>query len=139
MRKRNKLPKQFSVTETHSIRNKLPTQNNVEIDRVGLPNLLIKIRGEPLNHVLSVKVQESLGKFVEAHGGADFVRGALIEKLEHLTDTTRPGKCSECVNLTGRDGPFCVWLCASFLDYDKKHMNETWHCDGFTAKRKVKK
>jgi len=120
-------------------RNKLPTQNNAEIDRVGLPDLLIKIQGEPLNHVLSVKVQESLATYITEHGGSEFIRQAVTEKLERLADKTRSGKCTECVNLISRGKePFCVFLCAGFLDYDKVHLDETWHCDGFSPKRERK-
>jgi len=115
-------------------KNKLPTQNTSKIDTQGLPDLLIKIRGEPLNHVLSVKVQESLGNFVEAHGGCEFIRTAILEKLEKIVNKPSPAKCSECANLTDYEGKdFCL-VALAFVG-EKTLLTQPFSCEYFKKRK----
>jgi len=69
-------------------RNKSGSQNNAELPSLvvnktlsqGIPQLLLSIKNEALNHPITLKVQESLGKFIEKHG-VGFIREATLEKL----------------------------------------------------------
>jgi len=126
-------------TKPRQNRVKLPKQPNVEFDSRGIPSLLIAIKNESLTYPITLKVQESLGKFIEKHS-VGFIREAILEKLERIADQPTKARCSECINLTERDGqPFCLWQCATFLPEDQKLLNQVFSCEGFQPKRKAKK
>jgi hypothetical protein len=123
---------------------KLPIPTNAKSEGQGVPqifNILEAAKTEPLNHPLTIKLPSSLAKYITEGPGPEFIRQAILDKLERLTDTTRSGRCSECANLTTQDKePFCLWMGATFLPYDQKQLGELFHCDGFIArKHKVKR
>jgi len=136
---RNKaLPLKEAQNELHQkqreIEDKSPRQTPSEIDIRGIPQVLTAARAEPLNHPLTVKLPESVAKYIIEGPGATFVRAAIIEKLRRLADKPTPAVCSQCVNLktSRKEGPFCLALVA-FLD--RKLLNQVFNCDHFQPRK----
>jgi len=113
-------------------KSKVLVSENAKSEGVSIPQILASARVESLNHIFTLKLWPSVATYIEAHGGADFVRTSIIEKLERLVDKTVKARCDQCVNLGERDGqPFCLWMCATFLPEDQKRLNELFSCDGW--------
>jgi len=134
---RNKaLPLKEAQNELHQkqreIEDKSPRQTPSEIDIRGIPQVLTAARSEPLNHPLTIKLPESLAKYIIEGPGATFVRAAIIEKLQRLANKPTPAICSQCLNLTSkRKEPFCLVLCAYL---DRKLLDQPFQCDCFSPR-----
>jgi len=112
----------------------LPRPNNSKIDVRSIPLLLIAIKNEPLNHVISLKVQPSLAEFLENHGGPTLIRSFIIEALEKRLDEPKKAVCRKCANLSVSKGEyFCVVICGYL---DAKLLDEVFVCDHFQEKAK---
>ena len=108
---------------------KLPRSNSSESEELGIPHLLLAIKNEPLNDPLTLKLWPSLALYIDQHGGARFVRQAIIEKLQRIADRPSPAVCAKCVNLTKEHGePFCTVLVAYLR---RKYLREKWNCESF--------
>jgi len=121
-------------------RSKLPKQTNVDSKGQGIPesfNILLITKTEPLNHLLSLKIWGSVATYIEVHGGSDFVREAILEKLRRIQDKTlnKPIRCARCANLVDEKDELYLKCTKQFGLLDRKFLNEPWLCEDFKPKK----
>lgn len=115
---------------------RLARQKGSKVDRRGIPQILVAARSEPLNDPLSLKLWPSVARYIEQHGGPNFVRSAIIEKLQRIADKPVKAVCAQCSHLTKQDGDYFCSVILGFLN--GKLLNQKFSCDYFSPRKEAK-
>jgi len=116
----------------------LPRGKTSKNSKRGIPNLTT-LKNEPLNTPFTLKLWPSISRYLEKNGGPDFIREAILEKLERILNEPTPARCSDCKNLKktkGQEEAFCKKLLAYIY---KGTLSQKFSCNYFQPSKDMKK